>query len=161
LEILKNVTGGIKKATDLMGEVSAASGEQAQGIDQVNTAVAQMDQVTQQNASGAEESSSASEELAAQAQQMQTIVDDLIRVVNGSKAMDMKRTSSQSAPRKFQSSTQNTSSQPHGLKDKIHKLATKGSTKEKKKELVAAGHSKSNRNAEEVIPLEETEMKDF
>ena len=43
-----------------MGEISAASAEQAQGIDQVNTAVSQMDKVTQQNAANAEESASAS-----------------------------------------------------------------------------------------------------
>ena len=50
---------GIGKTTDLVSEIAAASQEQAQVIDQVNTAIAQMDKVTQQNAANAEESASA------------------------------------------------------------------------------------------------------
>ena len=50
------------RSTDLVAEIAAASQEQAQGIEQVNTAVAQMDKVTQQNAANAEESASAAEE---------------------------------------------------------------------------------------------------
>ena len=71
------------KTTDLVGEIAAASQEQAQGIDQVNTAVTQMDKVTQQNAANAEESASASEELSAQVEGMNHIVDDLITLVGG------------------------------------------------------------------------------
>jgi len=161
--IFKDINSSIGKVVNLVAEVSAASAEQGKGIDQINTAVAQMDQVTQQNASGAEESSSASEELAAQAQQMQAIVYELARVVNGSKAMDMKATSSQATARKFKGSTKQTSFQSHGLKDKIHKLAHKSTSNDnwsKKKEMVAA-HAESDKDAEKVIPLEETEMKDF
>jgi methyl-accepting chemotaxis protein len=57
----------VGKTTDLVGEIAAASQEQARGIEQVNTAVAQMDKVTQQNAANAEESANASEQLRAQA----------------------------------------------------------------------------------------------
>jgi uncharacterized phage infection (PIP) family protein YhgE len=80
---LDEIVGGITKTTDLVGEIAAASQEQAQGIDQVNTAVAQMDKVTQQNAANAEESASASEELSAQAEQMQGIVGELVQLVEG------------------------------------------------------------------------------
>jgi len=80
---LEGIVGGIAKTTDLVGEIAAASQEQAQGIDQVNTAVAQMDKVTQQNAANAEESASASEELSAQAEQMKGIVSELVRLVEG------------------------------------------------------------------------------
>ncbi len=59
-----------KKTNALIKEINAASGEQAQGIVQINQAIAELDKVTQQAASGAEESASAAEELAAQAQQM-------------------------------------------------------------------------------------------
>ncbi|MHC4214189.1 MAG: hypothetical protein ACYSWP_12530, partial [Planctomycetota bacterium] len=62
---------------------AAASQEQAQGIDQVNTAVTQMDKVTQQNAANAEESASASEELSAQAEGMNRIVGELTALVGG------------------------------------------------------------------------------
>ena len=59
-----------------MAEIAAASKEQAQGIEQVNTAVAEMDKVTQQNAANAEESASAAEEMTAQAETMQGMVGD-------------------------------------------------------------------------------------
>jgi methyl-accepting chemotaxis protein len=71
------------KMGELVGEVAAASSEQAQGIDQVNKAVAEMDKVVQQNAANAEESAAASEELNAQAEQMKSYVTDLVAVVGG------------------------------------------------------------------------------
>jgi len=72
------------RVTALVGEVAAASQEQAQGIEQINRAVAEMDKVTQQTAANAEESASASEEMNAQAEQMKTYVQDLVRVIGGS-----------------------------------------------------------------------------
>ena len=82
-KVLGEIVDGIKKTTDLVGEISAASAEQAQGIDQVNTAVSQMDKVTQQNAANAEESASAASELNAQSQKLQSIVQDLVGLVQG------------------------------------------------------------------------------
>ncbi|MBI1893653.1 MAG: hypothetical protein HYS14_06045 [Candidatus Rokubacteria bacterium] len=55
-------------------EISAASQEQSQGIMQVNKAVAQMEQVTQANSAQTEELSSTAQSLAAQAQQLQSLV---------------------------------------------------------------------------------------
>ncbi|OHB53931.1 MAG: hypothetical protein A2Y12_12120 [Planctomycetes bacterium GWF2_42_9] len=83
-KVLEEIVQSIGKTTDLVGEIAAASSEQAQGIDQVNTAVGQMDKVTQQNAANAEESASASEELSAQAEQMNHIVQELVKLVGGS-----------------------------------------------------------------------------
>ena len=57
------VTASVGKAGELVGEISAASREQAQGIDQINRAVSEMDRVTRQNAASAEESAAAAEEL--------------------------------------------------------------------------------------------------
>jgi methyl-accepting chemotaxis protein len=65
------------KVADLVGEISAASGEQAQGIEQVNKAVSEMDKVVQQNAANAEESASASEQMNAQAETMKAMVNEL------------------------------------------------------------------------------------
>ncbi|WP_269466430.1 methyl-accepting chemotaxis protein [Anaerohalosphaera lusitana] len=81
---LDEIVDRVGKTTDLVGEIAAASQEQAQGIDQVNTAVTQMDKVTQQNAANAEESASASEELSAQAEQMTHVVQQLVELVGGS-----------------------------------------------------------------------------
>jgi methyl-accepting chemotaxis protein len=88
---LEEIVTGITKTSELVGEIAAASQEQAQGIDQVNTAVSQMDKVTQQNAANAEESASASEELNAQAEQMNTVVADLIGLVNGASARNSRQ----------------------------------------------------------------------
>jgi len=69
------------KVGELIGEIAAASNEQAQGISQINTAVAEMDKVTQQTAANAEESASASEEMNAQAEQMKVFVNELLVVI--------------------------------------------------------------------------------
>ena len=80
---LSGITDSSAKVSDLVAEIAAASKEQAQGIDQVNIAVNQMDKVTQQNASNAEESASASEEMSSQAETLKGLVDDLVLVVEG------------------------------------------------------------------------------
>ncbi len=82
-EAIKAIVGGVAKVTDLINGIAKASDEQALGVEQVNTAVAQMDKVTQQNASGAEESASAAEELSAQAAATKGLVDELIVLVQG------------------------------------------------------------------------------
>ena len=71
--------------THLIKEVSAASNEQAQGIDQLNKAVADMDRVTQSNAAVSEESAAASEELNAQAGDLNQQVSDLVQLVGDNK----------------------------------------------------------------------------
>ncbi len=71
---LMTIVESAQKAADLVEEISTASREQAQGLDQVNTGLGQIDQVTQSNTASAEESASASEELAAQAQQLKGLV---------------------------------------------------------------------------------------
>jgi hypothetical protein len=67
---MTEVVTAIKRVTDIMGEISAASTEQSQGVAQVGEAVSQMDQVTQQNAALVEESAAAAESLKNQAQQL-------------------------------------------------------------------------------------------
>lgn len=66
-----------------MQEIAAASGEQSRGIEQVNHAVTEMDNVVQQVAASAEESASTSEEMSAQAAQVKTVVQELVVLVNG------------------------------------------------------------------------------
>ena len=67
---MTEVVGAIKRVTDLMGEISAASNEQSQGVSQVSEAVTQMDQVTQQNAALVEEMAAAASSLNNQAQDL-------------------------------------------------------------------------------------------
>ena len=68
---LQSIVEGITKATDLVGEIAAASNEQAQGISEVSQGLSQIDSVTQQNTANSEETASAAQELASQALQLQ------------------------------------------------------------------------------------------
>ncbi len=79
----EDIQGGTKEIGQLISEIASATNEQAQGVDQVNTAVAQMDKVTQENTAHAEETASSSGELIAQADSLNTVVDDLVRLVTG------------------------------------------------------------------------------
>jgi len=72
---LGQILGAALKVSDIVAEMTAASREQAQGIDQVRRAVGEMDKVTQQNAASAEESSSAAEELSRQSEELAAMVD--------------------------------------------------------------------------------------
>ena len=67
---MQAVVTSIRRVTDIMGEISAASTEQSAGVTQVGEAVSQMDQVTQQNAALVEESAAAAESLKVQAAQL-------------------------------------------------------------------------------------------
>lgn len=66
-QTMSEVVASIRRVTDIMGEISAASTEQSQGVDQINEAVTQMDHATQQNAALAEEMAAAAASLNQQA----------------------------------------------------------------------------------------------
>ncbi len=76
----------VNKSGELVGEIAAASTEQAQGIQQINQAVSEMEKVVQQNSATAEESAAASEEMNAQAEQMKAYVVGLTAIVGGNGA---------------------------------------------------------------------------
>ena len=69
-QTLEEIVNSVKRVTDIISEISAASQEQAAGIDQVNKAVMQMDQGTQQNAALVEEATSASQSMKQQAAEL-------------------------------------------------------------------------------------------
>ncbi|MBN1547942.1 MAG: MCP four helix bundle domain-containing protein [Syntrophaceae bacterium] len=143
-----------RKVTELIGEIAAASHEQANGIAQVNIAVNEMDKVTQQAAANAEESASASEELNAQAEQMKVYVDELIRVIGGNQnGASMER---------VHSGKMNVISSINTLMDTKKSLPPTSGRKEKNLALVAtrAGHGKVV-HPNDVIPFDENEFKDF
>ncbi|BCB27558.1 chemotaxis protein [Sulfurimicrobium lacus] len=73
-QTMDEIVTSIKRVTDIMAEISAASAEQSSGIEQVNQAVTQMDEVTQQNAALVEEAAAASEHLQEQAETLATSV---------------------------------------------------------------------------------------
>ena len=69
-ESLKEIIGSVKQVSRIISDIAAASDEQRRGIEQINTAVVDMDTMTQQNAAMVEETASASEEMSNQAQQL-------------------------------------------------------------------------------------------
>ncbi|MBC8741386.1 HAMP domain-containing protein [Paraburkholderia sp. UCT31] len=71
---ISEIVQSVKRVTDIMSEIAAASQEQSIGIGQVNTAVTQMDEVTQQNAALVEQASAAAQSLAQQAQGLRDAV---------------------------------------------------------------------------------------
>ncbi len=73
-QTLGEIVSSVKRVTEIIAEIAAASQEQAQGIDQVNRAVGQMDGVVQTNAAHSEELSSTAQALAAQAAELQALV---------------------------------------------------------------------------------------
>ncbi len=68
------IVGSVKKVTDVVAEIAAASREQSSGIDQVNRAVTQMDETTQQNAALVEEAAAASQTIVEQAQALNAAI---------------------------------------------------------------------------------------
>lgn len=71
---VRNVVTAVKRVTDIMDEISAASQEQSSGIEQINQAVGQMDEVTQQNAALVEQITAAAASLEEQARRLETSV---------------------------------------------------------------------------------------
>ena len=140
-EAFQQVAGSSAKAADLVAEIAAASNEQAQGIDQINTAVTEMDKVTQQNAANAEESASAAEEMSAQAETMQGMVGELVAMVGGA-GTDNGR-SDKARPKSGGKGK-------HSLASAVKKVKSK-----------VGGPRKAGKPAEEVIPLEDDELSNF
>lgn len=79
------VTENVQKANELAREIAAASKEQAQGLQEVNKSMNQVDQVTQKNAANAEESSSASQAMNAQTRRMKETVSNMIKLLGEKK----------------------------------------------------------------------------
>ena len=73
-QTLEQIVTSVKKVSDIVAEIAAASREQSSGIEQVNKAVMQMDEMTQQNAALVEQATAASQSMADQARELNTIM---------------------------------------------------------------------------------------
>jgi methyl-accepting chemotaxis protein len=80
---LHEIASKARQVDELVAQVATASREQTQGIEQLNTAIGQIDKVTQSNAASAEESASAAEEMSAQTKVLNEAVGELIALVDG------------------------------------------------------------------------------
>jgi methyl-accepting chemotaxis protein len=73
-QTMSEIVGSVQRVSDIIGEITAAAGEQSDGIGQVNVAVTQLDQMTQQNAALVEESAAAAESLKDQALRLDQVI---------------------------------------------------------------------------------------
>jgi len=73
-ETMQDIVTSVRKVTEIVGEIALASQQQSDGIGQVNVAISQMDQMTQQNAALVEEAAAASQALHEQAQTLEQVV---------------------------------------------------------------------------------------
>lgn len=83
-ESINEIDAQSRKVSELLDEISVATSEQAQGIEQIRQAIVQIESVLQSNAQIADESAMASEELLNQTKNMNNIVEQLTEIVNGS-----------------------------------------------------------------------------
>jgi methyl-accepting chemotaxis protein len=143
-EAFAEVAVSSSKVGELVGEIAAASQEQAQGIDQINKAVTEMDKVTQQTAANAEESASASEEMNAQAEQMKQISVTLVNIIGGH-------------------SNGAGNGSPMGMQVKKTALGALSMIKTKKgtgKDIIPYRKEKGV-NPDQIIPMQKEDFKDF
>ena len=107
---MQEIVSAVKRVTDIMGEISAASDEQARGIDQVNQAVSQMDEVTQQNAALVEEAAAAAGSMQDQSHELMRSVSRF--KINDAQTVDVVATVIPSAPARAMQGTIRKSSKP-------------------------------------------------
>ncbi|MCE5271974.1 methyl-accepting chemotaxis protein [bacterium] len=168
-EALKEIVEHAGKVGDLVSEISAAAAEQAQGIEQITTAVTQMDRVTQSNASSSEQSASAAEELSSQAEELQGMLATFrLSGSDGQRAIThrVERGYRFADPENRESVATVSAVRPAALSEKTERpkksdgiiLARGNGAKTRREEKSDRGKVK---RPEEVIPLDESDFKDF
>ena len=146
---LADIVSKARQADELVAQISIASNEQSQGIDQINSSVSQMDAMTQNNAAGAEESANVSADLRTQSTQLTQLVQELQTLVGG-KSSGAKRSSKIKSPLKPKKTQLASSRRVTESKTQSSKPANRALTNKDSK-------STAHRDA---IPLED-EFQDF
>ena len=133
----------IKKTSDLIGEIAISAKEQAEGMNQIATAMGSVDQITQQNASASEETAAAAEELNAQALSMLESVAEIAALAGYDVAKESMKSSN----------VKRTSTSSLSMPPKRLSMASK-----KTKPTFSAASKHRN---EDVFPLNEEDLKEF
>ena len=154
----REVAESAKKIGELVGEIAAASKEQAQGLGQINQAMNQMDRLTQTNAATAEETASAAEEMNGQALHMKEFVADLTVVVGGAAGLDQpaRKSAGFSLRRQAKPAPKAPPALPAPAPRKSPAPAKAASQPPADKPL-----GSRPKRPEEVIPLDDADFKDF
>ncbi|WP_288449821.1 methyl-accepting chemotaxis protein [uncultured Pseudomonas sp.] len=95
--LLDEMVPSISKTSDLVQEIAAASEEQSSGVTQINSAMLQLNQITQQNASASEELAATAEEMSGQAEQLQRLMG-FFHTGEGRAVQDLERAIEQTRP---------------------------------------------------------------
>ncbi len=149
--ILGQIYEKAEKVSQLVSEVSAATLEQSQGIDQVNMAVSQMDRVTQANAASSEEAASASEELSAQAGELNSMVGELLTMVGGN-GNHGGRSGGGRPPKALALASAKTAARAQLPASSSRQMTRASDSPRESKRIL---------KPEEVIPLEDEDLRDF
>ncbi|HZN24297.1 MAG TPA: methyl-accepting chemotaxis protein [Burkholderiales bacterium] len=100
---MEEIVASVNRVTDIMREITAASGEQSSGIEQVNQAVSHMDEVTQQNAALVEEAAATAEAMRDQARNLAQALQGFKLMAGAAASPDVSRTVEASRPRERRS----------------------------------------------------------
>lgn len=144
-ESFGDILSGIKKTSDLIGEIAISAKEQAEGMNQIATAMGSVDQITQQNASASEETAAAAEELNAQALSMLQSVSEIAALAGFDMGKEHMRASSSQSIKRI-------STPP---------VAPKRIAMAPKKTKSTSFATTSKRSNEDVFPLGEDDLKEF
>ncbi|MFH1021697.1 MAG: methyl-accepting chemotaxis protein, partial [Pseudomonadota bacterium] len=148
------------KVGSLVDEIASASHEQTQGLDQVNSVMAEIDRVTQQTAASSEEAASASEELSAQAEYMKKYVDELDHLVSGVGKSGSGPGKAGPAPKLVRTASRKSApalTAPVAAKT----AAKKSAVQAKKPRVIAAPPVSGQKKGKDVIPFDEDAFEDF
>lgn len=154
-ESFQRVASSSKKVAELVGEIAVASSEQAQGIEQINKAISEMDRVVQKNAASAEESSSAAMEMNGEAQVLKNFVSELLTLVNGRSNGDVVK-NLESTPSDLEMESGNGGDGKHG-----GKLLSRFSKPIRENKFKDHQVLFNKQRPQEIIPLEEESFKEF
>jgi methyl-accepting chemotaxis protein len=153
---LEDIDQKSQKVNELVGEITAASLEQAQGLEQINRAMTHVDAVTQKNAAGAEENASAATNMKVESAHLQKIVEALDEIVNGGGSGDL------------ESGTDDAGTSTAQLRSATRKarMASAPSTGSKQmfnhsSNSFKMDNTASRQDPSKVLPLDENEFEDF
>lgn len=153
---LEDIDSKSQKVNELVGEITAASLEQSQGLEQINRAMSHVDAVTQKNAAGAEENASAATNMKVESSHLQRIVEALDDLVNGGSGSGDSDSVDQPVVKQAQKSRQSSG-----------RAKSNGSSLNKQPAFNQSSNSFKLDNSgtrtdpSKVLPLDENEFEDF
>lgn len=175
-ENLKKIEQSISGVHTLVTEISAAAGEQANGISEMNSVMLEMDKVVQNNASASEETASSAEELSSQAAELHHVVEKLIEIVGSDNAFSSNGPGYESSSKynsgQMQAGYGNGSygesrsisfeqDDDEGLNDKFSQNPGRKGEGGMGRQNGGNGKPKNSRQARELIPLDDDDFSDF